>query len=248
MGKRITHDREIREPLFDFLEEYFGHIRILQEKIMGRSRADIVMVLPDSLCGIEIKSDADTYRRLDGQIRDYDRYYDYNIVAIGASHAMHIEEHVPEYWGIITIEYTDTGWDFYFLRQPKKNPKLIRRKKMEILWRPELASIQLRHGIPKYKDKSKAFVIGKILDRVPEEISEEDLSAEISTILFERDYSTVKETLAEYRRGEIARQLEIETDPERRLELMMKQAAFRQNRPHPARRRCRPKRRRTGNS
>lgn len=244
MDRHITHDREIREPLFDFLEECFGQIRILQEKIMGKSRADIVMVLPQALCGIEIKSDADTYTRLNGQIRDYDKYYDYNIVAVGASHAMHIEEHVPEYWGIITIEYTDAGWDFYFLRQPKKNPKLVWRKKMEILWRPELALIQHHHALPKYKDKSKAFVISKILERVPDVIREDDLNREISTILFERDYSTVKETLAEYRRGEIERRLDVETDPERRLELMMKQAAYRQNRPHPTRRRRRTRRRR----
>jgi len=35
------HDRDIREPLFEFLEDSFGKIRILEEKTMGRSRADI---------------------------------------------------------------------------------------------------------------------------------------------------------------------------------------------------------------
>jgi len=33
------HDRDIREPLFEFLEDSFGKIRILEEKTMGRSRA-----------------------------------------------------------------------------------------------------------------------------------------------------------------------------------------------------------------
>ena len=71
---------------------------------MGKSRADIVMVTPEYLYGIEIKSDADTYARLARQVKDYDSYYDYNIVVVGSSHALHIEEHVPDYWGIITIE------------------------------------------------------------------------------------------------------------------------------------------------
>ena len=31
---------DIREPLFDFLEETYGKIRILEEKMMGRSRAE----------------------------------------------------------------------------------------------------------------------------------------------------------------------------------------------------------------
>lgn len=60
----MLYDKDIREPLFDFLEAYYGKIRILEEKQMGRSRADIVMVLPACVVGIEIKSDADTYSRL----------------------------------------------------------------------------------------------------------------------------------------------------------------------------------------
>ena len=58
------HDRDIREPLFEFLEDSFGRIRILEEKTMGRSRADIVMVTDHALFGLEIKSDKDTYVRL----------------------------------------------------------------------------------------------------------------------------------------------------------------------------------------
>ena len=60
----MLYDKDIREPLFDFLEETYGKVRILEEKMMGRSRADVVMVTSDSLYGIEIKSDADTYARL----------------------------------------------------------------------------------------------------------------------------------------------------------------------------------------
>ena len=93
----MLYDRDIRDPLFDFLEEYFGKTRIIEEKTTGRSRADIVMVTPDSLYGIEIKSDADTYARLSRQVRDYDRYYDYNIVVAGSSHGLHIREHVPDH-------------------------------------------------------------------------------------------------------------------------------------------------------
>lgn len=54
MGETIL-DKDIREPLFEFLEETYGKIRIIEEKTMGRSRADIVMVTTDSLWGIEIK-------------------------------------------------------------------------------------------------------------------------------------------------------------------------------------------------
>ena len=57
-------DKDIREALFFFLEERYGKVRILEEKNIGRSRADAVMITDDALFGIEIKSDADSYERL----------------------------------------------------------------------------------------------------------------------------------------------------------------------------------------
>ncbi len=35
MDKIILHDSDIREPLFDYLEESFGKVRILEEKQMS---------------------------------------------------------------------------------------------------------------------------------------------------------------------------------------------------------------------
>lgn len=70
----MLKDKDIREPLFDFLEEQYGKVRIIEEKAMGKSRADVVMVLEEELVGIEIKSDADTYARLSRQVKDYDRF------------------------------------------------------------------------------------------------------------------------------------------------------------------------------
>ncbi len=221
----MLKDSDIREPLFDFLENTYGKIRIIEEKTMGRSRADIVMVTPGELYGIEIKSDADTYGRLESQVRDYDRYFDRNIAVVGTSHAMHIHEHIPDHWGIITVEAGDRGPDFYFLRRPDKNPEMDWAKKLSVLWKPELAQIQEWNGMPKYKEKSRQFAARKIAERIPDRISEEVLRGQVSEILFERDYSTVGEMLREYRKGEIQKRLETEEDPEKRLALMTEQAA-----------------------
>lgn len=220
--KEILKDKDIREPLFSFLEEYYGKMRIIEEKTMGRSRADVVMVVPDALYGIEIKSDADTYVRLSDQVRDYDQYFDYNIVVVGTSHGEHVPEHVPPYWGIITVEIVDGSFDFYVLRKPLPNPKVKWKRKLELLWRPELAQIQEWNEMPKYKDLSKAKVSEKILERVPEQIPDALLRNQVSEILFERDYSKVKEVLAEYRKGELQKQMEKETDPEKLKELQEK--------------------------
>lgn len=194
MVKKL-YDRDIREPLFDFLEEYYGKIRILEEKQIGRSRADIMMVLPNAVAGIEIKSDADTYARLKRQVRDYDRYFDRNYVVAGGSHGLHVSEHVPKWWGIITVEWVENRVDFYLLREAKENPKADLGRKLELLWRPELVHIQKINGLARYKQKSKAFVMEKILAKVPKAALDEQISQE----LFERDYTEIGNTIKKFK-------------------------------------------------
>ena len=191
----MLYDKDIREPLFDFLESRYEKVRIIEEKQMGKSRADVVMVLPDAVVGIEIKSDADTYVRLKRQVKDYNQYFDKNYVVAGSSHAMHIKEHVPGWWGIITVEELDGKADFYVLREAADNPKINRKKKLSLLWRPELAHIQEINKMPKYKEKSKAFVIEKILEKIPEEL----LLVQVSEELFERDYTVIADRIEEYK-------------------------------------------------
>lgn len=193
----MLYDKDIRESLFDFLDDIYGKNRIIEEKQMGKSRADVVMVTPEAVYGIEIKSDADTYARLKRQVRDYNQYYDYNYVVVGTRHAMHIEEHVPKYWGIITVEQENGILDFYILRKPERNPKMKWKKKLGMLWRPELVHIQELNGLPKYKQKSKDFVIEKILEKVSEDI----LQAQFCEELFQRDYSTIAEQIADYKKS-----------------------------------------------
>ena len=192
----VLYDKDIREPLFDFLEETYGKIRIFEEKQTGSARADVVMITPEVLYGIEIKSDADTYTRLKKQVENYDIYYDRNIIVAGSSHANHVKEHVPEWWGIITVELNETGKaDFYILREPKANPGVKDERKITILWRTELNHLLEKNELPKYKEKSKLFVQEKLLEKVPGEILWQQAYEE----LFERDYNTIADVINEYR-------------------------------------------------
>ena len=184
----MLKDKDIREPLFDFLEDKFGKVRIIEEKTMGRSRADIVMVTESRLIGIEIKSDADTYTRLADQVKNYDRYYDENYIVAGSTHAWHVEEHVPDHWGIITVELIKGKVDFYRVREAQPNPKMKLKNKLSLLWKSELAHIQAKAGMPKYTNKSKKFIAEKLIEQVPAEILQEQISEE----LFERDYTIFK--------------------------------------------------------
>lgn len=195
---KVLHDRDIREPLFDFLEEKFGKVRIFEEKQIGSARADVVMVTPDALIGIEIKSDADTYTRLKKQVESYDRFYDYNILVVGSTHAMHASEHVPEWWGIITVETAgENEVDFYVLREAVPNPMVEAACKIAVLWRPELNNILGKCGLPAYKGMSKQFVRDKLLEKVDGKVLWPLLYEE----LFERDYTKIASTINEYRKS-----------------------------------------------
>ncbi|SDB13444.1 hypothetical protein SAMN02910298_00699 [Pseudobutyrivibrio sp. YE44] len=223
----MLKDKDIREALFDYLELEYKKARFYEEKMIGKSRADVFMVIDDALVGIEIKSDADTYTRLEGQIKDYNRYFDYNIVAVGSSHALHIEEHVPDFWGIITIDEVDGKPDFYFLRRPELNKKAKIERKLDLLWRPELSIILERFNMPSYKALGKPSVRKKIIEWtklpltkveitrrkkeakdkgvepvIPEtRIQKEELNAVISELLFERDYEKMLADIEEYRKA-----------------------------------------------
>ena len=54
----------------------------------------------------------------------------------GTSHAGHVAEHVPGWWGIIAVEIDEEGQaDFYILREPRENPKVKDDRKITILWK-----------------------------------------------------------------------------------------------------------------
>ena len=180
------NDRDIREPLFDFLERRHAKVRFLQEIEIDKTRADVLMVLEDSLVGLEIKSDADTFARLPQQIPCYDRYFDRNYIVIGVSHLGSVKERVPAHWGIITAEIFRGEYEFCMLRDAVPNPKLRINTRLMLLWKSELAHLQEFYGLPAYKQKSKAFIRKKLralhLERDP-------FCRLVSNELFERDYS-----------------------------------------------------------
>ena len=122
----MIKDQDKREPLFDFFDEKFGKVRIIEEKQIAKSRADVMLVLEEKLIGVEIKSDADTYARLARQVKDYNKFFDYNYVVVGSSHSKHIEEHVPEYWGIIEAISKEESVEFNVLREPEINKRAQR--------------------------------------------------------------------------------------------------------------------------
>ena len=192
------YDAEIREPLFDYLDEVFGKNRIFEEKIMGRSRADLVMVLDSGIVGLEIKSDADNYERLERQTRDYDKFCDYNYIVVGKSHQKHVAEHVPDCWGILVVSEEKGTVQIELQREPVKDPKCKLQQQIKWLWRTELNHLLEKNQLPAYKQKSKKFVQDKLLEKV----ESEQLHSQMMEELLERDYEQWRIEYEEYKKAQ----------------------------------------------
>lgn len=190
------YDKDIREPLFDYLEEKFGKTRVFEEKIIGRARADILLLTEDSIIGIEIKSDADSYERLKKQVRYYNKYCDLNYIAVGITHSRHVEKHVPKEWGILIIVKEKDEILITEKREPLCNPKMKKDSQITLMWRPELQRVLEMNKLPKYKQKSKKFVQQKVIEK----IEWQQLKLQMCDQLFERDYTLWDEELEEYKR------------------------------------------------
>ena len=182
---KILLDKDIREPLFLYLEIKYGKVRFFEEKSIGKSRADVMMVTDDAITGLEIKSDADSYARLKRQVRDYDKFFDYNYVVIGKSHLKHVEEHIPKYWGILSCFENEGEVVFEEVKAAARNPKRKIEFKMRFLWYPELARIKNECLKYKYAGLGKARLRSKLIEK----IDEEKLDLLVSRELFNRDYT-----------------------------------------------------------
>ena len=95
-------DKEIRRILIEYLKIKHREYRIYQEKSIGSSICDLMLVT-DKLTGFEIKSDSDNYERLPRQICAYNQFFDENYLVVSQTHSRSAESKVPSHWGILCI-------------------------------------------------------------------------------------------------------------------------------------------------
>lgn len=182
-------DIDIREVLFDYLDETYGRIRILEEKVIYGSRADAIGIIEDLIIGFEIKSDSDSYQRLRSQIKDYEKYCDKCYLVVGKKHEIHAKEHVPSYWGIIVADENGVTLQ----REALECPKVKIKYQLDMLWRREIDDMVLSLSYPAYKSYSKAKVMERILEKTDKAV----LKHLITEILFDRDYTIFDEDKAD---------------------------------------------------
>lgn len=179
------NDKAIRKILIAYLQSSCDRVRIYQEKSIGNSICDL-MTVTDCLTGYEIKSDIDNYSRLEEQVRQYNRFFDYNYIVVSSKHLKSAETKVPQSWGIICILEDNVT----VVREAKINDKVSRRRQLSILWKIELKNLLIKNEMPLFAQKEKGYIADKISTSVERHL----LGRQIAQELMERDYSVYDAT------------------------------------------------------
>ena len=115
----------------------------------GRCRADIAVV-NGHLVGYEIKSDDDSLRRLEEQVKSYNAVFDRVFAVVGKRYAESICDYIPKWWGIIlSIKGPRGAIYFRTLRNARRNDGVNPMFLARLLWRDEAIEILQERGIPR---------------------------------------------------------------------------------------------------
>ncbi len=114
----------------------------------GRCRADIA-VINGHLIGYEIKSDNDSLRRLEGQVKSYNAVFDKASIIVGDRYINSIQNYIPEWWGVIISARGPRGAvNFDIIREARTNKNTDPISIAQLLWRNEAIEILKENKVP----------------------------------------------------------------------------------------------------
>jgi len=114
----------------------------------GKCRADIAVV-NGNFIGYEIKSNKDSLRRLNEQVKSYNSVFDKVSIIVGHRHSSSIRKYVPEYWGIIiSVRGSRGAVSFEMIRKAQTNKNTEPISIARLLWRDEVVEILQKKDIP----------------------------------------------------------------------------------------------------
>ncbi len=183
-------DPDMREILFETYENTGERLRIFEELVIGKSRADAILVKENEILGFEIKSDKDSLVRLITQVKNYERFCDKCYIVTGVHYIDRIEDEIPEHWGIYDITKDENGYlHIEMLREAQRNPKerptTKLKNQMNLLWRLELIRIVKTYKLGGVTKRNKKQLRDLIIDKM----GKEEAKRLTCDALIERDYS-----------------------------------------------------------
>ncbi len=107
MKERSFHIADTLKTAFiDFVLNQFGEDVVIGHEIMygtsGRI-ADLVVLHKGDTYAIEIKSDSDSLSRIDGQVQDYQKLFNYVVVVCGEKYKKQLKKRLPKSVGLYQV-------------------------------------------------------------------------------------------------------------------------------------------------
>jgi len=107
----------------------------------GKCRADIAVV-NGHFVGYEIKSNNDSLRRLEKQVKSYNAVFDKISIVVGDRYINSIQSYIPEWWGVIVSVRGPRGAvNFDTIRKTQTNKDVDPISIAQLLWRNEAEEI-----------------------------------------------------------------------------------------------------------
>jgi hypothetical protein len=178
-------DPDIRVVLMREIEERFSdkeHDLILQEFGCNAARIDVAVV-NGALHGFEIKSDCDSLERLDAQITEYSKIFDYVTLVTGNRLYASALRKTPAWWGISLAIFTDGAVHIREKRRPRQNPHPDALSLAQMLWKKETIQCLRRSGI---KDFSPNQPVDELWAQIADHLTVEVLATEVRSAIKKR--------------------------------------------------------------
>lgn len=125
---------------------------------LGTVRADVAVV-NGVLHGYEIKSEKDTLKRLENQICEYNKFFEFVTIVTCEKFSEKVLFSLPEKCGVIIAQNKKGKIIFKHIRKAKKNKDLDKITLAKALWKDEITDILEKINYKKgFKSKSKPFL------------------------------------------------------------------------------------------
>lgn len=161
------HDRDLRQCFRQYLTIKSPAKTFIVDEVgicQGSVRIDIVRV-NDDFHGYELKSAADSLRRLGTQVETYSKVLDYASVVVSPNHLVGATERVRPWWGVYVIVEREGVLDVEIVREPSLNGGLEVRALAELLWHEEtLKLLEERGAVRGVKSRPRRFAWDRLVE------------------------------------------------------------------------------------
>ncbi|MFD6197105.1 sce7726 family protein [Mycobacteriaceae bacterium NPDC060252] len=162
-------DSDVRSALHSLLikehaEDLDSTLFVDELGLCGEVRVDVAVVNA-ALSGFELKSAADTLRRLPTQIEVYSRVLDYCTIVVAECHLDRAVAMLPPWWGCIAARWDGESVALEVLSTPELNPCIDGYALAQLLWREEaLAALESLSAAKGFRSKPRNLLWQRLAD------------------------------------------------------------------------------------